>query len=88
MADTQTLDLSPLAVRRIENGKYFLWGMEAPTEVCAAYERTWARRGHVLQHDGDLLVAWVVQRTLMQGDFDLAMKLRDALERLGWRPSD
>ena len=81
------MDLSPHVVRRIENGRYWLFDMECPTEVMAAYERTWARRGHVLQRDGDLLVAWVVAESLTKGNFDLAMKLRDALERLGWQPN-
>jgi hypothetical protein len=82
------MDLSPHVVRRIENGKYWLFDMPCPTEVMAAYERTWARRGSVLQQDGDLLVAWVVTESLTKGNFDLAMKLRDALERLGWQPRD
>jgi hypothetical protein len=43
--------------------------------------------GHAWQ-DGDLLIAWVVQNTLVKGDFELASKLRIALETLGWRPND
>lgn len=81
-------DLSPMYVRRIENGRYWLWDMEAPTEVAAAYERSWARRGNILQRDGDLLIGWVVEQSLMKGDFELAGMLRDALEKLGWRPTD
>ena len=82
------LELSPHVVRRIDRGEYWLFNMPCPTEVMAAYERTWARRGNVRQQDGDLLVAWVVQNSLINGDFDLASKLRDALEELGWRPRD
>ena len=80
------IDLSPFHCRRIENGKYWLFDMECPQPVMAAYERTWARRGHVLQQDGDLLIAWVVQNSLVKGDFDLASRLRNALEELGWQP--
>ena len=86
MEPIQLLDLSPHIVRRIENGRYFLWDMEAPVDVAAAYERSWARRGHMLQRDGDLLVGWVVEQSLIKGDFELVGKLRDALERLGWQP--
>jgi hypothetical protein len=39
------LDLSPHVVRRIEGGRYWLWDMEAPQEVAAAYERLWATHG-------------------------------------------
>jgi hypothetical protein len=82
------LDLDPIYVRTIENGKYTLFGLDCPTEVMAAYERTWARRyGYMLQPDGDLLIGWVVEQSLMKGDFELAGKLRDAMEKLGWKPS-
>jgi hypothetical protein len=84
--DRQFLD--PTHVRRIENGRYWLWNIEAPQEVAAAYERSWARHGHMLQRDGDLLVAWAIEQSLVQGDFALVGKLRDALEKLGWQPHD
>jgi hypothetical protein len=83
MADIHFLD--PNFARRIENGRYWLFDMECSTEVMAAYERTWARRrGHMLRADGDLLIGWAVEQSLMKGDFELAGKLRDALEKLGW----
>jgi hypothetical protein len=82
------LDLNPSVVRRIENGKYWLFDMECPTEVMAAYERSWARRGNMLQMDGDMLVSWVIEQSLTKGDFEMVGLLRDALERLGWRPHD
>jgi hypothetical protein len=83
-------DLHPDFARRIESGKYWLFDMECPTEVMAAYERLWATHGRSgrAQQDGDLLIAWVVQNTLVKGDFELASKLRIALETLGWRPTD
>lgn len=86
MPDTRFLD--PMYARRIENGRYWLFEMECPTEVMAAYERSFARRGHILQTDGDLLIGWVIEQSLMKGDFELVGQLRDALERLGWQPSD
>jgi hypothetical protein len=72
-------------VRRIENGRYWLWDIEAPTDVAAAYERLW-NNGRVSQRDGDLLLGWLVSNTLTKGDFELGLKLRDALEELGWQP--
>lgn len=80
-----SMDLSPWAVRRIENGRYWLWDIEAPTDVAAAYERLWAN-GRVTQRDGDLLIGWLVANTLVQGEFELGLRLRDALEQLGWHP--
>jgi hypothetical protein len=82
----RTLDLS-LSARRIEQGKYWLWDMECPTEVMAAFERSLARRGHMLQRDGDLLVGWVIEQSLVRGDFGMVSQMRVALEELGWHPS-
>jgi hypothetical protein len=81
------LDLDPMYVRQIDHGKYKLFGMDCPQPVMAAYERSWARRGHMLQRDGDLLIGWVVESALVAGKFELVSELRDALEALGWQPS-
>jgi hypothetical protein len=81
------LDLHPSVVREIDHGKYKLFGMDCPQPVMAAYERSWARRGHMLQRDGDLLIGWVVENALVAGKFELVSELRDALEALGWQPS-
>jgi hypothetical protein len=80
------LDLHPSVVREIEGGKYKLFGMDCPQPVMAAYERSWARRGHMMQNDGDLLIGWVVESALLHGKFELASDLRLALEELGWQP--
>ena len=85
---TTPTSLHPANVRTIVNGKYTLFDMPCPTEVMAAYERSWARRGHMRQADGDLLVAWVVEQSLVKGDFEMVGWMRDALEKLGWQPYD
>lgn len=78
----------PNGGRLISATRYLLWGMEAPQEVMAAYERCLARSFGILQSDGDLLVSWAVQTSLMKGDFGLAGDIRDVLEKLGWQPTD
>lgn len=82
--------LHPSVARRIEHGRYWLFDMPCPTEVMAAYERLWATRGssNRAKEDGDLLISWVVTQSLMKGNFEMASKLRLALESLGWRSTD
>lgn len=79
--------LHPMWVRRIEDGRYWLFDRECPTEVMAAYERL--HHGYNVQLNGDRIIAWVVTTTLMAGDTTFGERLFDALEDLGWRrPSD
>lgn len=68
--------------------RYLLWGMDCPQNVMAAYERSVARNFGMLQADGDLLVSWAVQQSLLQGDFELGIRIREALEAVGWQPKD
>jgi hypothetical protein len=79
-------DLHPDFARRIESGKYWLFDMECPTEVMAAYESLWStvyRR----QQNGDKLLAWAVTTTLIRGDVEFGERLMAALEKLGWQRS-
>ena len=71
------------SAREIENGRYFLFGVECPTAIMAAYERLCARVG--VQINGDRILAWVVTTTLVTGNMAFGEDLMDALERLGWR---
>jgi hypothetical protein len=78
------LHLDPAYVRRIEDGRYYLFDVECPTEIMAAYESLYAtvyRR----QENGDRLLAWVVTTSLVQGNIDFGNRLMDAMERLGWQ---
>jgi hypothetical protein len=90
VAKRYPLDLTLTTVLRIDNGRYWLWGIEAPQDVAAAYEHIRATygRGVNAQRCGDLLVGWMVANTLSKGDFELGLRLRDALEALGWQPHD
>lgn len=94
-------DISPWNVRQIippfvnpKTGQitgrttYRLFDIECSQEVCAAYERSWARRSSMLKKDADLLTAWAIEQSLIKGDFTLATQLRDVLERLGWQPPE
>lgn len=79
--------VDPQTYKQVQAAGYKLFGMDCPQPVMAAYERCWARRGNPLQMDTDLLIGWAVETALKKGDFQLAGDLRDAFERLGWRPS-
>lgn len=78
----------PATGRLLEPTKYLLWGLDCPQPVMAAYERSLARNFGMLQSDGDLLVAWAIEVSLVRGDMDLGVRLREALEAVGWTPRD
>ena len=72
--------------RRIEDGRYYLFDVECPTDVMAAFERMHARVRP--QENGDRLMAWIVTTTLIRGDTDFGDRVMRQMEALGWhRPS-
>lgn len=81
------LHLSPTLVRRIEDGRYFLFDVECPADVMAAYERLFATHQR-RQENGDILLSWVVTTVLVQGNMDFGERLMQAMEALGWRRSE
>ena len=72
--------------RIIDNGRCYLFNVECPTEVMAAFERLHARVRP--QDNGDVLLAWVVTTTLMTGDTEFGAKLLAEMEGLGWGRPD
>jgi hypothetical protein len=76
-------DLHPMNVRRIESGRYWLFDVECPQPVMAAYEGLYV--GAKVQQNGDRILAWVVTTVLVQGDTEFGGKLMTAMEKLGWR---
>jgi hypothetical protein len=75
--------LSPEFARKIDNGRYWLFDVECPTEIMAAYERL--HRGYNVQDNGDILLAWIVTTTLVRSDTTFGQRMVDALKVLGWQ---
>jgi hypothetical protein len=67
----------------IDNGRYWLFDVECPTEIMAAYERL--HRGYNVQDNGDILLAWIVTTTLVRSDTTFGQRMVDALKVLGWQ---
>jgi hypothetical protein len=69
--------------RTIDNGRYFLFGVECPTDIMAAFERMHARVRP--QDNGDILLAWIVTTVLVKGDTSFGERVMRQLEALGWQ---